>query len=315
MKQFIAKSVVFLLLLVCSVLVMNRLLCPNALQVEKSRIDEILSDRSSIEAVCLGRSHAASLDYDAIGVHGANLAMGGRDLASIEFWLDTMVPHLPHLREVDISISYSSLYFDNKAFGSGVVDARVALYHSLPTMHFMSGDRGDFLVGKFFTFIHPDHGREALLAMLGKRQGLMGGGAYAENYMPESKMDENATYQAYIHSADRNRASRNDPDVIRKNVECISRIHKKLAERRIRCVFFTPPYHLYYTKHFPQEDIKEMKQAMQELHDREGVVYLDYSVTGGISSDVTYFHNADHLNGRGKEAFSKMFEKWLREGD
>lgn len=314
MKSFFFKCLLFLILLVCAIAMMNRFVRPKLFRVAKARVDQLLSKAPEVEAICLGRSHAAALDYESIGVKGVNMALGGRDLASIEFWLDTMVPKLPQLHSVHICISFSSLYYDNKAFGSGVADARAALYHSLPGFRYMAGDRSDFVLGKFFPFIHPDNGRKLILSLF-RKHGVVENSGWDDNFMPEDKMEQSAQDQAYIHSADRKRALRNDPNLIQENIECISRIYHKLASQNIECIFFTPPYHRDYTKYFPKTHINEMKLAMRNLQEPEGLIYFDYSEVERISNDVKYFHNADHMNEHGKKEFSKLFSSQLAEGN
>ncbi|MGE3310876.1 MAG: hypothetical protein AB7O66_12980 [Limisphaerales bacterium] len=309
MKSFLLRAAAFSAFLACWIAGLNNLLEPRDAKLESERVRTALRNAAELRSVCLGRSHAASLDYAELGVSGQNFALGGRDLASIEFWLRSMVPRLPQLKTVFLCISYSSLHFDNKALSPGVADARAAMYHSLPSWGFLPGDRPDFLIGKFFSFIHPDHGVSAFARS--KRRGQDGGGDWADTHMAEDAIEAHGRKQAYNHSLDRQVAVHNQPDVMRASVETLERIHAFLTERRIQCILFTPPYHQSYTRHYPESDIAEMKGAMNRLRSERGIPYYDFSFVDGISTEAIHYHNSDHLNAAGKARFTRVLSERL----
>ena len=47
-----------------------------------------------------------------------------------------------------------------------------------------------------------------------------------------------------------------------------------------------------------------MKSYVQEISDKFGINYYDFSCDSILSNDYKYFRNADHLNDMGKKKFT-----------
>jgi len=261
----------------------------------------------------MGRSHAASLDYRFWDKKGVNLALGGRDLASIRYQLEFLVPELINLKEVIIFITYSTFYFDNEALSDGNLnDARKALYYAIPSYKIIDyKDISNFVMGKFFPFIQEDHGY-SLLKRKASSKNLKNiinvWTNWQENYMDSVEILQSAKKQASLHSSDRIVSERYMPNVVEKNKLILIDIVKYLKEKNINCLLVTSPYYHSYTDEFPKKDIVEMHNIVNQIKNEHKVKYFDFSRDTTFTYNNKYFHNADHLNDEGKRIFTEKFK-------
>ncbi len=307
-KNFIVKGILYLFLISMFCFWMNDLF-QKSVPSEKEKFDSIVAQRLYIESVTIGRSHAAGLNYNYWSEPGINLALGGRDFASIKYILKYLLDELPNLNEVLISISYSSLYYDNYALSKGNInDARKDLYHSVPSYRIInSKDLNNYFFGKLLFFYQADHGYKFIKKRLFKKTFTINGNFnnWNDTFMDSVDIYKSAHFQALSHSKDRLIAESFNPEIIDKNVIILGDIIKLLLQYKIRVILFTPPYFRIYTDNFPREDIQEMATYIDSLADFFQIEYYNFSEDSTISSNNQYFHNADHLNLAGQEIFTK----------
>ena len=79
------------------------------------RIKQLLSKADSIEALAIGNSHSCAIDFNAMGMNGYRIALGGNDISEAEYQIKSLVPLLPKLKTVFFNISYFSLFIDNSS--------------------------------------------------------------------------------------------------------------------------------------------------------------------------------------------------------
>jgi hypothetical protein len=312
MKKLL-KFILFVAIIVLIVIILNRYV-PSAGITEKIKVDSLILNQNKIESVTLGRSHAASLNYAYWDMKGINFALGGRDIAGIDYQVDYIVHKLPYIREILISISYSSLYFDNEALSHGNLnDARKALYYSIPSGKLIDRhDINNYVFGKFFPFIQADHGYSLIKQRSLNVMSIINDN-WSDTYMDSVQITQSAKKQAYMHSKDRKIAEAYNPLVVEKNTNYLINIVNKAQEHGIHLIFFTSPYYRDYTTHTPEKDILEMKNIMYSLADKYNVVYMDFSQDTLISNNNEYYFNADHLNGDGKRLFTQRLLMKLKE--
>jgi hypothetical protein len=77
-----------------------------------------------------------------------------------------------------------------------------------------------------------------------------------------------------------------------------------LRGRRVRVVFFTPPYYVAYNEACDERWRQLMLEQMGGIARETGVEYYDFSRDAEFENDPRLFTNADHLNGRGARLFS-----------
>jgi hypothetical protein len=314
MKLFF-KFLIFIALVVFLILILNKY-TPSESYSEKIKVDSLLLNKNKIKSLTLGRSHAASLDYLHWDLYGMNFALGGRDLAGIDYQVTFILNNTPNIKEILISISYSTMYFDNESLAHGNLnDARKSLYYSIPSNSIIDNhDLSNFVFGKYFPFIQADHGyvilkKEYLKYSKGRKDKI----DEKDNYMDSLSIIKSSKNQAFLHSMDRKKSEAYNPNVITKNRDYLIDIINKTKKAKINLVFFTPPYYKNYTEYFPLNDINEMKTIMNDLVLKYNIVYLDFSTDSILSNNYKYYHNADHMNNQGKLLFTQELLKKLKD--
>jgi len=305
MKRVIIKIVILISLVSIIVTILN-IIVPNISDEEKLKIKEIIKNKNKVRSITFGRSHAASLDYKYYNKQGYNLALGGRDFASIYYQIKYLIPKLDSLEEVIIFITYSSFYFDNEAMSRGNLnDARKSLYYSIPSYAIINKkDVSNYFFGKFLPFIQADHGYSLLKKNIDNENiGLWKN--WAENYMDSLELIKSGKKQADVHSSDRVLSESYLPNVVDYNINILNSIIDYLVKNNIRCILVTSPYYYTYTKEFPQKDIKQMYSIINGLKDKFNIEYYDFSSDKDFKNNCRLFHNADHLNNIGKKLFTE----------
>lgn len=314
MRTILYKTLIYLIIVAGIITILNKTV-PNSGYSEKVKIDSILKNKDEIMSLTFGRSHASALDYFYWNKSGVNMALGGRDIVSIEYLLDFFVSELNNLDEVIIFISYSSLYYDNTSLSKGNLnDARKTLYYATPSFRFISkNDINNFIFGKYLPFIQSRHGWRFIKQYLqtdDTASSVLSWQNWNDIYMSKTDMHKSSEIQASIHSRDRQLSLNYNKNIIFENSNTLRRICELSKENNIRLVFVTSPYYYEYTVNFPKSDIDEMKSIIYEISKEYSVEYYDFSVDSLLIHDNLLYHNADHLNNRGKELFTKkLLEK------
>jgi len=314
MRKIVIKSFLFVGLIITIVSSLNNIV-PTKSKFEKDRIDSLIANLNNIESITLGRSHAAALDYHFWDKKGFNLALGGRDFASINYLLKYFTPKMQNLKEVIIIISYSSFYFDNTALAKGNLnDARKALYYSIPSFNLIDkSDISNYVFGRFFPFIQANHGYSLIKKRLTSDtiSDRLIENNWADNFMDSINIIRSAKKQADVHSFARYSAESYIPDIVNKNKEILIEIINYLQSENVSVLLVVPSYYKSYTEIFPQNDISEMKSILSSLAFQYNIGYYDLSNDSILSVNNIYYHNADHLNDKGKEIFTKRLKSLI----
>jgi|TARA_B110000240_G_C13509313_1_gene458250 hypothetical protein len=313
MKLFF-KILIFITIIVFFISTLNKHI-PSTGDLEKIKVDSLILNKNKIKSVVLGRSHAASLDYLHWDIHGINFALGGRDLAGIDYQLGFFLDNLPEIKEILISISYSTMYYDNESLSLGNLnDVRKSLYYSIPSYSIIDyKDLNNYVYGKYFPFIQADHGYKLFKKVYSNTMEKKEKIDLNEDYMDSLLIIKSSKDQAILHSSDRKIAEAYNSNVITKNKEYLIDIIHKTKRKKINLIFFTPPYYKNYTDFFPKNDMQEMKKIMNELAVKYSITYLDFSTDSIISNNYKYFQNADHMNNHGKRIFTKKLLKKIKD--
>lgn len=294
------------------IVVLNNVV-PNPYKGQRDQVMQVLDHPNEWKSLTFGRSHAYSMNYNYYDKPGMNFALGGRDLASIEYLVDRFLPVCDSLEEVILFISYTSLYFDNTAMSSGNLnDARKALYYSVPSMCPINlGDINNFIFGKFFTFIQADHGWQMIKdAMLGRVENTSESTSDG-NLLTEDEMEESGEKQSTRDILDRRNAILYNSDVNKDNEKMLRSIVSKCQARNIKVRMVQAPYYHTYVERVPQDMIKEVDGVVRRIAEDYKIVYIDYSKDSIFSNNLALFSNADHLNKEGQKTFtSKMKEQY-----
>ena len=289
------------------------------LLIDEMHVNNVLANRSDVEALVLGSSHGDDIDFPTLNYRGFTLARAWGDLFETEYYLKFLVPKLPSLKAVFIPVSYFTFSWDNASVEKLNV-RRSQMYTVIPTWGFIPGDIKNFLVGrgnKLFPIqgvLREDNWSSVVYAMIHRESNS---GVYQE-------LVENCDYKSEIE-LDKISSGRVD-DTVRSMQEIAARrpgiqddtyrkaqdIIRFLQQRGIRVVFFTPPYYSKYTDYFMQNDtdsIAVMEANMERLKDTFGVEYYDHSRDRAFVNDYRNFKDSDHLNLCGKQSFSGVLEQ------
>ena len=292
------------------IVVLNKVV-PNPYNGQRDQVKQVLDHPNKWKSLTFGRSHAYSLNYDYYDKPGMNFALGGRDLASIEYLLDHFLPVCDSLEEVVLFISYTSLYFDNTAMSSGNLnDARKALYYSVPSMRPINlGDINNFIFGKFFTFIQADHGWQMIKDAMSRHVENSIESASTGNLLTEDEMEESGEKQSLRDILDRRNATSYNPYVNKDNEKVLRSIVTKCKANHIRVRMIQAPYFHTYVERVPLDMIEEIVEVVKKISNDYKIEYNDYSCDSAFTNNLSFFSNADHLNKEGQKAFTSLLKE------
>ena len=291
------------------IVVLNHVV-PNPYAGQKEQVRLVLDNPNRWQSLTFGRSHAYSIDYEYYDKTGVNFALGGRDLASIEYLLDQFLPVCDSLEEVILFVSYTSLYFDNTAMSSGNLnDARKALYYSVPIMRPITlSDINNFVFGKFFSFIQADHGWSLIKKATAGAIESPNEFAKEGTFLTEEEMVHSGEKQSTRDILDRYNASRYNPHVAKDNEIIFKNIMTKCQKHHIKIRLIQAPYFHTYVERVPQDMIAELDGVVRQVATDYHIDYMDFSTDNQFTNSITLFSNADHLNKEGRKIFTSIIK-------
>ena len=313
-KSFFRRNILFIsfliILSICPLLIL-RLVFLSRIE-ERKEIEETISNGECIQVIVIGSSHAACIDIPTLGLDGINLALGGRDIPEIQYYLDFLIPRLPNLQYVFVSISYFSFFLDNQLISKGLADSRIAMYSSIPSFSYLSGDQANFLVGRFFPFVQPDHWQGFLKDMFNIysiRDIKNDSGLTSNIWIPDSGVIQARTLNFELK---KQRTMSKNPNVVSKNLTGIKKIISTCKQNNLTIVFFTPPYYHLYNSYYNSNDICQTDSIMQLLQSRYHMLYLNFSHDSNYCYNELFFLDEDHLNKSSKISFTKLIADSLK---
>ena len=301
------KALLYVMMMTFIIVVLNHIV-PNPYEGQREKVADVAEHPSQYKSLTFGRSHAGSLDYDYYRLSGVNYSLGGRDLASIEYMCDYLLPKCDSLQEIIIFISYTSLYFDNTAMSQGNLnDARKALYYSVPLMRPVDmGDINNFIFGKFFTFIQADHGWSLIKNTSAGTVEMANEHAKEGGALSEEEMVSSGEKQSTRDILDRRTASRYNPNVAIDNEDRLRNIITKCQKYGVRVKLVQAPYYFTYVERVPKDMIMEVNDVVSRVSTDFNIPYFDFSNDEHFSHDISLWSNSDHLNMEGKKKFTVL---------
>ena len=323
MRRFISKTTLFflgVLIFVHSLAYVAERLAPDGnasiLQADRQRIEGLLNQSQKMEALVVGNSHGYTIDLEALGYNGYQLARSGRDFFEVQYYLKGLIPRLPEIRTVFIPVSYFSFRRDN-AVSESVRIRRIHTYIVIPYWWFIKGDFENFVIGKShpifpITSVARDDSWEGVFGAIfsGTQQereqgGDIGSGCDGrelEYLVAHSRLRTHQHVQLTTEMAAKH------PNLHLDTYETVVDTIQFLQQRDIRVIFFTPPYFETYTEFYQASDpetVTTMKDNMQTLQREYSIEYYDFSVDKEFISDHQLFSDSDHLNHCAARQFSE----------
>lgn len=268
----------------------------------------ILNASDSLEVLAVGSSHARAIDFSRTGTEGLPLDLPWNDLFEVEHQIRTLVPELPELEVVFIALSYFSFHWDNAATGNDShLTSRRVFYAAAPGGGWVDGDPGTFLAGRAELLTRPDLWRSVLLR-------LAGGDPYEEQRARDRQRAATLRNHGYLAQHARERVARKlsymdsvsvrRPDVTADAYAAIASTIRFLQAEGKLVVLYTPPYYRTYTERFASDPrLGEMRSLARRLEQDHDVRWLDFS-RDALSLQPAMFRDSDHLNNRGRRAFT-----------
>ena len=292
------------------IIVSLNILTPNLYASQRDDISAIVDNPRYFHSFSFGRSHAGSLDYEYYHKKGHNFALGGRDLASIDYLLRFLVPECDSLEEVLLFVSYTSLYFDNTAMSAGNLnDARKALYYSVPSfMPIDIQDLNNLIFGKFLMFIQADHGWKFIKGDAGK----LAASAKDNKLLTVDEIAVSGETQSRRDVLDKRNALNYNPNIVQDNSDKLRQIVEYCKNNHVSVYLIQAPYFHTYTEKVPKEIISEVDSIVKSISLEYNVPYYDFSNDNRFANDITLFANSDHLNLNGKIKFTEILNNTIK---
>jgi hypothetical protein len=299
---------------------------------EADRLNSLMADRATVEAIALGNSHGDSIDFDAFGIDGQRLARGGTDLFEVSLYAESVVPLLPKLRSVFIAISYFSFARDN-VLSEDTRNLRIELYALLPTWTPVRGDTDMFLLGKMHRYfqvmsiVRPDNWHNIFESGLADDPEaedlpvppLKSATPWGEClHYTGSQLDAIGNDIGYRAASNHLRILDLDPLVQVRSYEALAQTIEMLKNRGIRVILFTPPYYVSYNQRFNEIApgmIQNMNQAVENLQTQFDIEYYNAASVPQFSNHIELFFNSDHLNECGMRSFAEYLQKEMADAN
>lgn len=316
MVRFVARGLLFLSILLILAGAASRVskMYPHrdAVKRHTDRIHTAYRQADSIEILLLGNSHITyGVDAGMLPGRAQVLGLHWNDAFEVRHQVRVLLPRMPRLHTVIISLSYFSFRWDN-AVGDDdyYLSSRQLFYSEQGLGPWIPGDFGNYVVGKTFWLSRPDHWYNVVA---GLRRGIEW---EPVDPPPQSweDLEEDAEMRTerFMRSTAVMLEARND--LLKATYDATVETIRMLQSRGVAVIFVTPPLHQTYQSRVEATPIPaEMRGIAQRITDEHGVVWID-GRGSGLSGSAELFMDSDHLNATGRARFTSwMLEKLERE--
>jgi hypothetical protein len=322
MRRFVGRATLFLLIagpLVALLWSLSRRYPDSYDDVRSvSRLEAVLANRSTLRALSVGNSHARAVDFEVLGVPGLDIGLPWNDVFEVEYQLRTLAPRLPELEVVFIALSYFTFHWANTDAGEAerFLQSRRLFYAMVPTARWMPGDWDNYAAGRVYWLARSDVWYNVAMGLAGRDPYYSRAAEYEED-----RTEANTPEELVLHARARvpekvdlaRRMLAADTLLAERTYASLSASIRFLQERGVRVVLFTPPYYRAYSDLYVATGlVGDMRRRARRLAAEHGVPWLDLSQEPALAADAALFRDSDHLNYRGKEAFTPRLRERLR---
>jgi hypothetical protein len=286
----------------------------------RARMAHFRQHAPAIDAVSVGNSHSRAIDFDALGVRGTHLWMGGQDVFEAAYLARYAADAAANIRYVLFPVSPGFQQVDHAVVRS--VDERSRrreLYARTPLRRPVAGDGSLWVSGRLAPVVREDHWKGVAARLRGPRPPirLTPHGLRTERPRAPLTPDSMARYGAGRGSAHRAAAEETvavDPTTPRRVAAELDDLAGYLGARGVLLVLYTPPYHPGYLHEIPAAMMAETRSTTKRIVDRHrNVIWMDFSVHPAFSGRDELFMNADHLNREGARLLSDRLRHCIEE--
>jgi hypothetical protein len=272
----------------------------------------------ALEAVAVGNSHGATLEFRELGMRGMHLSMAGQDPFEASY-LARYAAETSRLKYVLFAASYGLQRRDHSVVGSTDLRARRRqLYARTPLQRPIEGDLEQWAAGMVSPVVRDDHWKGVFGRPIKQRPPIRlseeGRGIGPEPpRLGRDSLDRYGAFVAGQHRTVGEETMEIAPETPARVARRLDALARELRARGVTLVLYTPPYHVSYLR--VQEPVvnAETRAIMTRLAaDHPNVVWLDYSADPRFAERDELFTNSDHLNRVGGRAFSLLLRDCLR---
>jgi hypothetical protein len=305
MKKFLKYSIILVSLLfitIISVEIFVRSL-PNSY---KTKNEYMLNHASEVETLILGSSHSFyDINPGFLDCKAFNLANIAQDLQYDNYLLSHYSDGYRNLKTVIIPISYFT-FFSTPCKEQDDHSNLITNYHI-----YMDCPYGKWQIKYNFEFCYLTVFKGKILAYLKNRVRNCSELGWGNDYISSNKIKD-----AEVNSAKNavERHTYNDWKYLKRNLDYFTDIVNFCKVRSIKLVMVTTPkYHSYYDLVDNTTQQKETFRLIEELKNKYDIPYYNYLKDPRFVADD--FYDADHLNEKGAEKFTKIINAEIEEFD
>lgn len=284
----------------------------------RARVAHFREHSASLEAVSVGNSHSAALDFGALGMRGMHFWYAGADPFEAMFLARYAADGAPRLRYVLLTASYGFERLDNAVMRSADYTAiRRAVYLRAGVRHYIPGDRNLWIGARLAPVARTDQWSGVAARLAGRRRPpvrLTLHGMVVEPERPLPSADSLARYapwQAGIHDARAAESLAHAPSTPARVSTDLDALARELGARGIVLVLYTPPYHHTYLREIAADVVEGTRRALQPVLRHPNVVRMDFSTHPAFTHRDALFRDSDHLNPHGAREFSALLRRCL----
>lgn len=277
-------------------------------------------EADSIHALAIGSSHAGRISFHVLGVDGVAFTLPLGDFFETEYMARALVPRLPGVDTVYVSVSFYSFCWDSAlASEDGFKYGRFLCYSLLGRWQPIPGDLKNWIRGRLRPLVRTDHW-EGVFHGIGQ-----GRAAFEPASLDVALPAEAGGHDVALsrHALRRTTAVMNqmtlmvkqDPLLAERAEKSLVRTAAYLRQRGVCLIFFTPPFYEAYINAFRPEYIEDMRTRMGKLSQNLRVPYFDFSTNALWSANADLFADSDHVAPRGSTLMTQELLTRLRSTD
>jgi hypothetical protein len=273
-------------------------------QERLERIETAWEDADRIELLGLGNSHASrSIEPDLLPGRAHVLGLAWNDIFEVEHQIRVLAPSMPNLQTVLLVLSPTSFHWDN-ALGDreGLLNSRRMFYAERLSMPWKQGDLGNYIRSKMFWLIRSDNWYGVVAGLRGREPSR----DETDELRTREFLEDHAEDRAAMFISTARLMIEDDPGLVDRAYAAAADMIASLQGDGIRVVLVTPPYHTSYLARMNLSGLRdENLELTARLVEEFGVAWID--ATRLFAEVDQYFLDSDHLNERGRVAFTR----WL----
>lgn len=279
-----------------------------------NQVQELIQKKDSVFYLTMGNSHAASVDFSAMGLKGGyDLSAGFMDVFELYHLAHYLIPELPKLKQVYIPISYYFFQFDNAGFEDEYqLSFRKRTYFMTPQISLIDEDPLNLFQAKMSPITRPDHWRGVWVNLL--KGNLSKIAVLRPSKEPEPSNDfllKHAKGRVKQNKKQAQEMLKSRPELLNDSQIKFEQLLEFFKSRKVQPFFYTPSYHQFYTERFDSTIKNNSLEIIQQLKKEHQLIYFDFSNDSDLASNNAIYRDSDHYNPAGRIVFSKQLRDSL----